>query len=149
MSNKDTKEVCKIININEDACDFYETAQEATKNPDMKKIFQNFENLHKGVIINLQNYVRQQGSDPEAENTMAGQMQEMWGKMKASLSNDVDESLIVSLEEAEDRCIHSIDDAVKNTDLSPAARTALKKEQSALHKSHDYMKIMKDNVKAA
>jgi uncharacterized protein (TIGR02284 family) len=148
MSDKDTKEVCKIININEDACEFYKSAQEKTDNPDMKKIFKNFENLHNEVIVNLQDYVRENGDDPEAENTFTGQVSEMWGRMKATLSNDVDESLIASLEEAEDRCIHSIDEAIQDGNVSPSARAALKREQGNLHKSHDYMKIMKDNAQA-
>lgn len=149
MSKKDIKEVCKIISLNKDASDFYHDAHQKAKSPTVQKIFKDYEDLHQGVIVNLQNYVRQNGGDPEAENTLSGNVNEMWGNLKASMTSNVDKSLIESLEEAEDRCIHSIDEAIANDDLSPAARTALKKEQKMLHKSHDYMKIMKDNVNAA
>lgn len=149
MSDKDLDEVSKIIDINKDASDFYHDAQEKAKSPTVKDIFKDYEQLHKSVVIELQNYVSQKGGDPEAGNTFAGQAGEVWGKVRAALSPNVDESLITSLEEAEDRCIHSIDDAIANDDLSPETRVALKKQQETLHKSHDYMKIMKENVNAA
>lgn len=149
MSNQENNEVCKIIDINKDASNFYNAAKTEAKDNTVKDIFEKFERLHDGVVINLQNYVRQNGGDPEAESTITGKVGQFWGEMKAKISNDVDESLISSLEEAEDRCINSIDDAINNEELSAAARIALKKEQETLHKSHDYMKIMKENAKAA
>ena len=149
MSKDANKEICKIININEDAREFYQEAQEKAENTTVKGIFKDFENLHQGVIINLQNHVRQNGGDPEADETFVGEVAEMWGKLRATLSPNTDESLIASLEEAEDRCIHSIKEAIANDDLPAEARSVLKREEATLQKSHDYMKIMKDNVNAA
>lgn len=149
MSKQDNKEICKVIDINKDAVDFYSDAQSKAKDGTVKDIFQKFEKLHNDVVVNLQNYVRQNGGEPEAENTMAGQIGQFWGDMKAKISNDVDETLISSLEEAEDRCIHAIKDAADNKNLSPEARMALKEEQALLQQTHNYMKIMKDNAKAA
>lgn len=145
----DNKEICKVININEDAREFYHEAHQKAEDPKVQEIFRKYEDLHSGVVINLQNHVRQNGGNPEAEGTVMGEMQEIWGKARAALSPNVDESLITSLEEAEDRCIHSIKDAIANDSLSSGARVALKKEQDTLQKSHDYMKLMKDNVNAA
>lgn len=149
MSKDANKEVSKIININEDARQFYQTAQEKAENDTVKNIFKDFENLHEGIVINLQNYVRQNGGDPETDGTMTGNVSEMWGKARAALSSNTDESLIASLEEAEDRCIHSIKDAISDDDLPADARATLKREEETLQRSHDYMKIMKQNVNAA
>lgn len=149
MSKNDTKEICKIININKDACDFYNIACEKAENVTVKDVFRKFENLHKDVMVNLQNYVRKNGDMAEADDTVVGQVQKMWGELKAKISNDVDESLITSLEEAEDRCLHSIEDALEDKDISAAAKAALTKEKATLQQTHNYMKIMKDNAKAA
>ncbi len=149
MSKDANKEICKIININEDACNFYKAAQMETKDLTVMDIFKKYEETHGEVVTELQSYVRQNGGEPEADPTIAGMVQQVWGEVKAKISNDVDESLIASLEEAEDRCIHSIKDAIKDDNIPAEARVVLKKQEATLQKAHDYMKIMKDNVKAA
>lgn len=149
MSKKENKELCKLININEDACEFYESAQEKAEDPQLKRTFANLESLHKGVITNLQNCVRANGGDPDAEETFAGQTQKFWGELMADISNDVDATLVKHLEEAEDRCLHSIEDAIKSDDVAPSTKMTLQRELSALRKSHDYMKSLKDVMKAA
>ena len=108
MTSQENKEIAKLININEDAAEFYESAQEQAKSADIKSTFANLETLHKSVIISLQNIVRMNGGKPEAEETFVGQAQQFWGELMASISNDVDETLVTHLEEAEDRCLHSI-----------------------------------------
>ena len=149
MSNQENSELGKLININEDACEFYESAQEKVEDPQLKATFGNLENLHKGVIHNLQNRVRANGGDPDAQETLAGQVQQFWGELMAKISNDVDETFVTYLEEAEDRCLHSIQDAIKSDEISVATKSALQSEASALRKSHDYMKALKDTMKAA
>ena len=147
--SQDNKEVCKIININKDACAFYQEAQGKVKNLTTQEIFKNFEELHQNVITDLQACVRENGGEPEADTTLMGEIQELWGKARAAMTSNVDESLITSLEEAEDRCINSLKEAIANDNISATARIALKKQEEKLQKSHDYMKIMKDNVNAA
>lgn len=149
MSNKENKELSKLININEDACEFYESAQKQAEDSQLKATFGNLENMHKSVIISLKNCVRANGGDPEAEETLAGQAQQFWGELMAKISNDVDETLVTHLEEAEDRCLHSIQDAIQSDDVGTSTKAALQNELSALQKSHDYMKALKDRMKAA
>ena len=149
MSKQENKELCKIININEDACEFYESAQEKVENPQLKTTLSNLENLHKDVIVNLQNHVRANGGNPDADETLAGQTRQFWGELMAKISNDVDETLVKHLEEAEDRCLHSIQEAVESDDMSISTKSILRNEMSALQKSHDYMKALKESMKAA
>lgn len=149
MFDKENKELCKIININEDACEFYETAQEKAESVAMKQTFGNLENLHKSVIVTLQNCVAQNGGDPEAEETMAGKARMFWTNLMSEISNDVDETLVRNLEEAEDRCLHSMEDALEDDKIRPQVKEVLRTELSKLQKSHDYMKDLKESMKAA
>ena len=149
MSNKENEELGKLININKDACDFYKSAQEKTKSGAFKRTFQDLESLHRSVIINLKECVRANGGNAEASDTFTGQATQFWGELMVNISNDVDETLVKHLEEAEDRCLHSIEEAIKEDDLTPATKTVLNNELSALQKSHDYMKALKDSLKAA
>ncbi len=149
MYKKENKELSKLININQDACEFYGSAQKKAKDPQLKMTFGNLENLHKGVIISLQNQVRNNGDKAKADETFTGQAQQLWGELMAKISNDVDESLVTHLEEAEDRCLHSMEDALESDDISPSTKTVLRKELNTLQKSHDYMKALKETLKAA
>lgn len=149
MSKDANKEICKIININEDARNFYKAAQLEVKDLTVMDIFKEYEGIHGRVVTDLQGYVAQNGGEPEADETMMGTMQQVWGELKAKVSNDVDESFISSLEEAEDRCIHSLKDAIADDNIPAEARVVLKKQEETLQKAHDHMKIMKDNAKAA
>ena len=146
---QENKELCKLVNINEDACTFYHSAREEVESPRLKETMRNLEDLHKGVVINLQNYIRQNGGTPEAKETLTGQAAQFWGGLMANISNDVDETLVTHLEEAEDRCLHSIQDAMEEDDVTPATKAMLHNEMDALQKSHDYVKDLKDSMKAA
>jgi uncharacterized protein (TIGR02284 family) len=145
----ENKELGKLICINQDAAEFYETAQDKAESPQMKKTFASLQSLHNDVITNLQNVVRSNGGDPEADETFVGGMQKFFGELETKISNDVDETLVKHLEEAEDRCLHSIKDAISNDNISPSTKTALQSELDALQKSHDYMKVLKDCMKDA
>lgn len=146
---EENKELSTLININEDACEFYEYAQKKAENAHIRKVFSNLETLHKDIVIKLQQQMRAQGGTADAEETLVGQTQKFWGKLMASISNDVDETLVTHLEEAEDRCLHSMEDAIKSENVSPSTRTVLQGELASLRKSHDYMKILKESMQDA
>lgn len=149
QENKELKELGKLININKDAVEFYKSAQEKAEHPSFRRTFQDLESLHSSVIINLQNYVRNNGGEAEGDQTIRGQASQFWGELMANISSDVDETLVSHLEEAEDRCLHSIEDTMKKDDIDAPTKAALQKEFTALKKSHDYMKALKDSLKDA
>ena len=149
MLSHEAQEISNIININEDAVEFYNTAQEKAEDPQLKSTFANLESLHNSVVINLTSHLRAEGQNVEPKETIAGQAHQFWAKLVASISNDVDETLVKQLEEAEDRCLHSIQDAVESDTITPESKSALQTELVALKKSHDYMKALKDSMKAA
>lgn len=148
MSNINT-ELQTLANINKDACEFYNEAQEKAENPQLKMTFRNLESLHKGVVVNLQEHIRANGGKPETSETIVGEAREFWGKLMSTISNDVDETLVKHLEEAEDRCLHKIQDIMKDDGIPTATKEILRSEYQALQKSHDYMKSLKNCMKAA
>tara|TARA_B100001989_G_C24548123_1_gene472380 strand:- start:2820 stop:3311 length:492 start_codon:yes stop_codon:yes gene_type:complete len=143
------KELQNLANINEDACEFYEEACEKAESLQIKSTFRDLEKLHKDVVINLQEHIRANGETPETEETFAGGAREFWGKLMASISNDIDETLVTHLEEAEDRCLNKIQDIIKDEQIPETTKSMLQNEYRALQKSHDYMKALKETMKAA
>ena len=149
MLPHEAKEISNIININEDAVEFYNSAQEKAEDPHLKSTFANLESLHNSVVINLTSHLRAEGHEAEPKETFTGQAYQFWASLVASISNDIDETLVTQLEEAEDRCLHSIQDAFTSDNITPVSKSALQTEFVALKKSHDYMKALKDAMKAA
>ncbi len=124
---KENKELRNLININKDASEFYESAQEKAKNPQIRQTFANLENLHNGVKANIQTLVLSNAGDAEAEETFVGQTKQFWGELVTAVSNDVDTTLVKHLEEAEDRCLSAIKDAMSSDNISPMTKSALRR----------------------
>jgi uncharacterized protein (TIGR02284 family) len=149
MPTKEYKELSMLININKDACTFYEAATEHAKDAHFKRTFNDLRSLHMHVIETLQGHMRANGDTPEIKETISGKAQKFWSHVMLSVSNDVDETLVHHLEEAEDRCLNSMQETLERPDISPSTQRVLKREYSALEKSHDYMKALKDTMDAA
>jgi len=148
MSN-DNKELKNLININEDACEFYETAREKIENPQLRVTLNNLMLLHADVKTSLQAELSSLGNDSEAEETIKGQAAEFFALIASKISNDVDGTWVSHLEEAEDRCLHSMQDAIQNDNVTPATKITLSKELEKLKASHDLMRDLKKNLKSA
>lgn len=149
MSTDTQKEITKLINLNKDACEFYEEAREKTDTANIKQTFSDLEALHRNVMVNLQQQVRIMGGDPEADETFGGEMAQLWANISATVSNDTDTTWVSHLEEAEDRCLNQIQDIMKDKDINAEVKAALTKEAETLRKSHDFMKDLKDCMKKA
>jgi len=150
MTNShDIKVLKELANVNEDAAEFYETAQESVKDDTYKTTFSNLESLHESVASNVVILMKSYGEDYDADETMKGQAMQFWTQTKAMFSGSPNETFIKDLEEAEDRCLHSMQDAVSDTKISDTTRARLQNELTSLRKAHDYMKSLKENLKAA
>ena len=152
MPKQDIKEIKNLININEDAVEFYKDASEQSNDPQFKTTFKSLESLHNSVVVNLQEYATLIGAETEAveaDETLQGLGMQFVGKMIADLSDKTNEALVSYLEEAEDRCLHQVQDIMEDDNITPATKSALKSEETALKKSHDYMKALKDHLSEA
>lgn len=146
---KENKILGHLADINKDACEFYEDACEKVSSPKLKQTFRDLESLHRNVMTDIQSVIIRNGGDADADETIRGQVAQFWGELKAKVSNDVDATFVAELEEAEDRCLHSMEDALKDIELSEPTRERLQKDMRSLQRSHDYMKSLKDTMKAA
>lgn len=145
----ENNELHKLVNINKDACSFYESASKEAQNAEIKQNFRKLEELHQDVMVNIQSRIRSNGGQAQADETIIGKTYQFWAELMAKVSNDVDETLVKHLEEAEDRCLHSMQDAINDDDIRPETKLALQNELQTLRKTHDYMKALKDAMKAA
>ena len=149
MSNPE-KKIQNLIDICEDAREFYTDATEQTKDPEMKRLFRTMADIRKGVIIDLRAHMRQNNMEIKAPSeTVMGQVNKFLGENIAKWSDNTDTKLIAYLEEAEDRCLHSFQDLANDNDIDSDTRFLVKQELTTLQKTHDYMKELKQATSAA
>ena len=144
------KELQNLINICEDAREFYTDAIDQTNDPAMKQLFRNMADIRKGVIIDLRSHMRQKDMElKEPSETFGGQFNKFIGENIAKWSDDTNKALIIYLEEAEDRCLHSFENLANDNDVPLDTRALVSQELKTLQQTHDYMKKLKEVVKAA
>lgn len=149
MSNPN-KKLQNLINICEDAREFYTDAIDQTNDSEMKRLFRTMADIRKSVIINLRADMRDHNMElEEASETVAGRVNKFLGETVAKWSDNTDSALIAYLEEAEDRCLHSFQDVSNDNDMPASTRAVVSKELEILQKTHDYMKELKEAVKLA
>lgn len=148
MNRTQISELKELIDINKDAYTFYDDAIEQVDNPRLVSTFKNLSALHKSVCNSIIQRLEANGEKAYADKTYSGTAAKWWGELMGKISNDTDETLVSHLEEAEDRCLHSMQDATQNDDLDASTRTFLANELQTLRKTHDYMKELKDNMAA-
>ena len=141
---KPEKELQKLINICEDAREFYADATDQTNDPEMRRLFRTMADIRKGVIIDLRAHMRQKDMEvSEPSETVMGQVNKFLGENFAKWSDNADKSLINYLEEAEDRCLHSFQDVSNDNDIPADTRRLVSQELQTLQRTHDYMKELK------
>lgn len=141
------KEVAKLVDTNKDACEFYNKAKGKVDEQQLRNKFDELCSLHNRVVDKLQSEMISRGAshdDVQASETITGKANRYFGELMAAVTNSPDEKFIARLEEAEDRCLHAMEDACKNQDISNELKTVLKQQLTELRKSHDYMKSLKD-----
>ncbi|MBK84424.1 MAG: hypothetical protein CMD81_11395 [Gammaproteobacteria bacterium] len=145
------KEVSNLIDINNDACEFYKKAEEKVEDQHLRSEFVGLRQLHSNVVTKLQSEIASRNVKPEdiqPSETVAGKANRYFGELMAAITPDTDARFISRLEEAEDRCLHSMEDVVKNQDISSELKTVLMNQYDELKKSHDHMRTLK-KIRAA
>lgn len=147
---KTEHKIQNLINICEDAREFYTDAIDQTNDSEMKQLFRNMADIRKSVIVDLRAHMRQHNMKiEEPSETVMGQVNKFLGENIAKWSDNADNALVTYLEEAEDRCLHSFQDVSNDNDIPNETRILIKKELETLQKTHDYMKELKDTMKMA
>lgn len=146
MYDKENKILENLADINQDACEFYKHALDKVQSPKLERSFADLERLHSGVVNDLEARIRANGGEPDRDGTLAGKTARMFSDILVALKSDVDETLVDRLEEAEDRCLHSMREALDEKDMHGNTRALLISELGTLQRSHDYMKSLKDSM---
>ena len=65
--DKENKTLGHLIDINQDACDFYKSASERVRNPRLERSFADLQRLHSAVVMDLTQRIRENGGQRQSE----------------------------------------------------------------------------------
>ncbi len=92
MSSDEIKILNSLIQQCEDAREFYEEACETTDNHEMRTLYSRMKEARAPIIADLSTRVKALGGDVEDEESVMGEIRASWGKLKATLSTNKDET---------------------------------------------------------
>ena len=117
---------------------------EHIKDPQVKAYFMKESQTRAEFARELETAV---GVRKDVGGTASGAMHRFWGDLKANLGGG-DDTLLETAEQGEDATKKAYAEALKNTDLQPAVRQILERQQSHILSSHNQVKAFRDRKAA-
>jgi uncharacterized protein (TIGR02284 family) len=150
MTNDKTVDALnRLVEINNDRIEGYETATDETNEQDLKALFEKFaQNSHTCREELATEIVSLDGTATEGTKT-SGKLFRVWMDVKAALTGEDRHAILSSCEFGEDQALQTYRDVLKDDreHLSASQIDMITKQMSLLKGDHDKVKAMRDAVK--
>lgn len=150
MTNDKTVDVLnKLVEINNDRIEGYETASDETNEQDLKALFGRFaQNSHK-CREELSVEILSLEGTPTDGTKNTGKLFRAWMDVKAALTGEDRHAILSSCEFGEDHALQTYRDVLKNDSehLSSSQITMINTQMEILKGDHDKVKAMRDAAK--
>lgn len=140
-----------LILINNDRIQGYQKAKEQLTDPvdsDLAMTFDEMAAQSRKNVTELQQYVSADAPEKN-ETTNAGKLYRAWMGVKATFSGNDRKSMLEACEYGEDAAQKAYRDALSEDGLTSDVRTLITKQKEELKASHDRIKSMRDQQRAA
>lgn len=137
-----------LIAIARDGKSFYEEAAQKVDNAELKTLFNRIAGIKTHLVAELSAVVQAAGGEPEDSGTLVGTMQQMYGKVRATLG-DKEYGYVAELEESEDRLIKAFEHVIRSSETPEAARATVTRLLPEVRSCHDVMRDRKLAMKNA
>ncbi len=144
------QELVKLMNVNQDAIEFYSVAQRKVESLSLVQTLRELEIIHMKLIARIQEHLELNFANCRFKNphsTVVGSAHRIFGALEANVTSTPDSTLIRKLEEAENRCSLYWQSAIAKT-LNSTTKIFLQKELVELRRAQDYMKYLKETIVA-
>ena len=150
MENQQTIDALnKLVQINNERVEGYNTAMKETDEPDLKKMFTLFSETSEKNTIDLAKEIRRIGGTPTGETKLSGTFFRVWMDVKAALTGKNRMLILNSCEQGEDKALETyttiLDECSVN--LSQNQQTMIKTQLGLLKADHNSVKVMRDALK--
>ncbi len=137
----------EIVETARDGANFYDSAQEKVKNQRLRAIFARMSAAKRELITGLSDYLAQTGERPPENGTLLGSLRKHYAELLATLAADDDHVYVAQLEEAEDRLLDQIQQAIEHA-RDTAVRVQLQAYLPKVREWHDEMRDLKEHLAA-
>ena len=117
---KDTSKILNdIISVTRDGKEFYEHAASKVDDSELMTLFARMATVKGQIVSGLSTEIKAIGDTPADKGTLAGDLNQMYGDLRALLGNK-DYAYVAKLEDSEDRLLKAFDQALADEE-TPAS----------------------------
>ncbi len=131
-----------LIEICRDGHAFYDDCAGRVDDPEIRETLRQMSSLRSTLVDDFSALLASRGEAPPEGGTLVGSMHQLYTRMKAGFSNNRDGVYVSELEEAEDRLLHSFEEAMLSIE-SPEALRILKRYVPLARAAHERMRQLK------
>jgi uncharacterized protein (TIGR02284 family) len=135
-----------LIETTLDSMKGYEDAAKDAESTQFATMFADFARDRAKVATDLQNHVRTLGGEPEMDSSMLAAAHRTFMDLKQAITGKDDKAIIQEVERREDHIKAKFEDAMKDSDLSPATRSAITEAFASVREGHDKMSALKHSM---
>ena len=144
-THHDIKVLNSLIETTLDSADGYREASKETNNPGFRRMFEERSFERQQVTTDLQSVVRTLGAEPEDDGSILAAAHRAFLDVKHAVLRD-EQAVVNSVENGEDFIKAKYEDALKDQELSPAAREAVDRAYASVRSGHDQMRDLKHSL---
>lgn len=135
----------KLIEINNDRIEGYETASKETESAELKALFNGLSFTSNSNVTELRAEVVRLGGKPEEGTRVTGKFFRVWMDVKAAFTGNDRHAILSSCEFGEDKALETYEEVLDNgSDLTVEQRAMIVKQQANLRGDHNEVKSLRD-----
>ena len=145
-NSKNIDALNKLIVINNDRIEGYETASKEAKDTDLKSLFGELASTSQKNVSELRSEVKRLGGQPEEGTRVTGKFFRAWMDVKAAFTGNDRHTILDSCEFGEDKALETYESVLDKatTDLTAEQTQLVSQQQTALRADHDRVKALRD-----
>ncbi|WP_206862224.1 PA2169 family four-helix-bundle protein [Lysobacter changpingensis] len=138
----DLRVINSLIETTIDSVDGYREAAREARIPTLRTLFERRASERQAVVAALQAFVVSKGGKPQDDGTVLAAAHRVFVDLRSALDNG-DEAVVKEVERGEDHIKRKYGDALKDIELTPAARDAIENAYASVKRGHDEMSRLK------
>ncbi|RZJ70627.1 MAG: PA2169 family four-helix-bundle protein [Flavobacterium sp.] len=145
-TEKATKALNNLIEINNDRIEGYETAAKETDSVELKGLFSAWRDTSENIVSELRSEVVALGGTPEEGTRVTGKFFRAWMDVKAALTGNDRHQILSSCEFGEDKAQETYEDVLETyaNDLTSQQISMIQDQKAKLRVDHDKVKALRD-----
>jgi uncharacterized protein (TIGR02284 family) len=138
----------KLVEINNDRIEGYETASKETQETDLKTLFSQLAQTSQDCRAELIDEVIQLGGEPVEGTTASGKFFRAWMDVKSALTGQDRKAILNSCEYGEDVAVDTYKKVLENNteDLTEDQLTMVEEQYNLIKADHDMVKSLRDSL---